>query len=147
MANWMMTAVEEAWKAYYEGEVPVGAVLVRNDEMIWSDHNRNIASMDPTAHAEILCIRNACRIIGSKYLNGCTLFVTLEPCAMCSGALIASKISRCVFGANDPQKGCCGSIYDLPAEPSFQSYVMTEQGPMERECSEILRMFFSEKRK
>lgn len=146
MKNWMQVAIEEAWKAYEDGEVPVGAVLVRNETLIWQDHNRNISQMDPTAHAEILCIRHASSSIGSRYLKDCTLFVTLEPCAMCSGAIIASRVGRCVYGVSDPIKGCCGSVYDLPADPAFQSYVLTEQGNMEQECSKPLRLFFSKKR-
>ena len=147
MKKWMEIALEEAWKAYDEGEVPVGAVIVQQDTLIWRDHNRNEAMQDPTAHAEILCIRNACRLTGKKYLSDCTLYVTLEPCAMCSGAILASRLPHCVFGADDPEKGCCGSIYDLPADPVFHSIAVTEQSSMADACKEPMTLFFSEKRK
>ena len=115
----METALREAKLALEEGEVPVGAALMRGAELLWSDHNRREASGDPTAHAEILCLRHGSEALGSWRPSDCTLYVTLEPCPMCAGALLMSRADVCVFAAADPEKGCCGSVYDLPADPAL----------------------------
>ncbi len=142
----MQEALKEARKAFAEGEVPVGAALYHGDTLLWADHNRREAQKDPTAHAEILCLRNGAARLGDWRLKDCTLYVTLEPCPMCSGALLMSRLGRCVFGAADPESGCCGSIYDLPADPLLHGHTVWEQSDAGVECKELLNRFFSERR-
>ena len=142
----MLEAMKEAEKAFAEGEVPVGAALYHGDTLLWADHNRREAQKDPTAHAEMLCLRNGAAKLGDWRLKDCTLYVTLEPCPMCSGALLMSRLGRCVFGAADPEAGCCGSIYDLPADPLLHGHTVWEQSDAGSECRELLNRFFSEKR-
>jgi tRNA(adenine34) deaminase len=138
----MLVALEEARKALEEGEVPVGAALYRGDTLLWADHNRREALKDPTAHAEILCLRHGAEKLGDWRLQECTLYVTLEPCPMCAGALLMSRLGRCVFGAADPAAGCCGSVYDLPADPLLHGSTVWEHGILEKECLEILKKGF-----
>ena len=143
----MELAVLEARKALSEGEVPVGAVLMRGDEVIWADHNRREQLHDPTAHAEMLCLRRGAAVLGDWRLQDCTLYVTLEPCPMCAGAVVMSRVGKCVFGAADPEKGCCGSVYDLPADPLLHGNTVWEHGVLEAECSDLLNRFFNRKRR
>ena len=142
----MRIALEEAGKALLEGEVPVGAALYRGDTLLWADHNRRETLKDPTAHAEMLCLRNGAGRLGDWRLNDCTLYVTLEPCPMCAGALLMSRLGRCVFGAPDPESGCCGSIYDLPADPLLHGRTVWEQGGPEDKCRALLDRFFRSRR-
>ena len=142
----MRIALGEAEKALLEGEGPVGAALFRGETLLWADHNRRESLKDPTAHAEILCLRNGAEKLGDWRLKDCTLYVTLEPCPMCSGALLMSRLGRCVFGAADPEAGCCGSIYDLPADPLLHGTTVWVHGVMEPECRALLDRFFSQKR-
>ncbi len=142
----MLEAMKEAEKAFSEGEVPVGAALYHGNTLLWADHNRREALKDPTAHAEMLCLRNGAAKLGNWRLKDCTLYVTLEPCPMCSGALLMSRLGRCVFGAADPEAGCCGSIYDLPADPLLHGHTVWEQSDSGEECRELLNRFFSERR-
>ena len=142
----MLEAMKEAEKAFAEGEVPVGAALYHGDTLLWADHNRREAQKDPTAHAEMLCLRNGAARLGDWRLKDCTLYVTLEPCPMCAGALLMSRLGRCVFGATDPEAGCCGSIYDLPADPLLHGHTVWEQSDSGQECRELLNRFFSERR-
>ena len=142
----MLEAMKEAEKAFAEGEVPVGAALYHGDTLLWADHNRREAQKDPTAHAEMLCLRNGAAKLGNWRLKDCTLYVTLEPCPMCSGALLMSRLGRCVFGAADPEAGCCGSIYDLPADQLLHGHTVWEQSDSGEECRELLNRFFSERR-
>jgi tRNA(adenine34) deaminase len=142
----MRKALLEAESALSEGEVPVGAALYRGDTLIWSDHNRREAMKDPTAHAEMLCLRQGAASLGDWRLTDCTLYVTLEPCPMCAGALLMSRLSRCVFGAADPEKGCCGSVYDLPADPAFAADTRWTAGVREAECHALLEAFFRSRR-
>ena len=142
----MRTALREAEKALSEGEVPVGTALYRGETLLWADHNRREALKDPTAHAEMLCLRGGAGKLGDWRLKDCTLYVTLEPCPMCSGALLMSRLGRCVFGAADPEAGCCGSIYDLPADPLLHGHTVWEQVDDGTECRELLNRFFSERR-
>ncbi|MBQ9401571.1 MAG: nucleoside deaminase, partial [Clostridia bacterium] len=102
----MQAALQEAEKARQEGEIAVGAALYCGDTLLWADHNRREQLHDPTAHAEILCLRNGAKVFGDWRLSDCTLYVTLEPCPMCAGALVMSRLGRCVFGAADPEMGC-----------------------------------------
>ncbi len=146
--NGMKIALEEAKKALTEGEIPVGAVLFSGDTLLWADHNRREQLHDPTAHAEILCLRNGARKLGDWRLQGCILYVTLEPCPMCAGALVMSRLGRVVFGAPDPEKGCCGSLYDLPGDPALASTTRWEQASAEDSaaCADLLKDFFSVRR-
>lgn len=141
---WMKQALAEAHAALEEGEIPVGAVLVRDGRLLCSAHNLRERTGDPTAHAEILCMREGARILGDWRLRGCTLYVTLEPCPMCAGAMTQCQLEACVFGAYDERMGCCGSVYDLPADPSFGAVTRWEGGVLEGECSAILKAFFDQ---
>ena len=142
----MELAVLEARKALEEGEVPVGAVLIRGEEIVWADHNRREQLHDPTAHAEMLCLRRGAETLGDWRLQDCTLYVTLEPCPMCAGAIVMSRVGRCVFGAADPEKGCCGSVYDLPADPALGAVGSWEQVPDSEECRRLLQECFRKRR-
>ncbi len=145
--DWMRLALREARLALNEGEVPVGAVLVRGDTLLVRAHNRREALQDPTAHAELICLREGGAALGGWRLTGCTLYVTLEPCPMCAGALAESQLGSCVYGAADPAKGCCGSVYDLPADPLLRSAVTWRSGVLAEECAQLLRVFFQQRRK
>lgn len=116
-AHWMHQALLEAKKAAALGEIPVGAVIVRDEQVIARAHNRRELDQDAMAHAEVLCIQQACRVLNSWRLSGCTLYVTLEPCPMCSGAIINSRLDRVVYGAKDDKAGCAGSVADLFVMP------------------------------
>ena len=139
----MEEALHEAELAYSENEVPVGAVLVRNSEVIARAHNTCLQTKDPTAHAEMLVIREG--IKKSESLADCTLFVTLEPCAMCAGAPLNARIGMIVFGAFEPRTGACGSVCDL-TDHFFVQSCLTVGGIMERECASLLTRFFEERR-
>ena len=143
--KYMNLALDEAKKAFDEGEVPVGAIIVKGDEIISVAHNNREATNDATGHAETIAIRKACEIIGSWRLEECELYVTLEPCPMCMGAIINSRIKRVIFGAKDAKAGACGSVIDLTAYP-FNHKPAIECGVMKNECASILSDFFYKKR-
>lgn len=143
----MALALLEAEKALAEGEIPVGAVLTRGKEVLWADHNRREQTKDPTAHAEILCLRHGAERKEDWRLADCTLYVTLEPCPMCAGAMAMSRLGRVVYGAADPDKGCCGSVYDLPADPAFAAETRWAAGERKQECQALLDRFFQIRRK
>jgi tRNA(adenine34) deaminase len=142
----MREALELAAQAAAAGEVPVGAVVVRDGRVIGRGYNRPIASRDPTAHAEIVALRAAAAAEGNYRLPGCALYVTLEPCAMCVGAMVHARLARVVFGARDPKTGACGSIVDLPAIVHWNHHGTFEGGILAEECGELLRRFFAERR-
>ena len=131
--DYMHIALEEARLAAAEGEIPVGAVLVKDGEIIAKAHNRRENDHDPTAHAEMLCLRQAARALGDWRLRGCTLYVTLEPCPMCAGAMVMSQLGQCVYGAADERQGCCGSVYDLPGDPALGGTTKWRSGVMAEE--------------
>ncbi len=141
-ADFMMAALKLAAKD--PAEVPVGAVVVRNGRIIAGAHNEQVSSNDALAHAEMLAIRRAQDILQTRRLDGCALFVTLEPCPMCAGAIILSGLDRCVFGAFDSQYGCCGSVYVLPMDPVFHRHAACRGGLMEGEAKALLDRFFRE---
>ena len=141
--TYMAMALAEAWAAYAAGEIPVGAVLVRNGEILARAGNRRERDQDPTAHAELLALREGARKLGDWRLRGCTLYVTLEPCPMCAGALVMSQLDRCVFGAYDEKRGCCGSVYDLPGDPALMGRTRWRAGVMAAECRALMDEFFA----
>lgn len=141
----MKKALDEAISAQLHGDIPVGAVIVRNGEIIASGHNNRELINDATAHAEIVAIRNACQKLNSWHLDNCILYVTLEPCPMCMGAIVNSRIERVVFGAKDSKAGSCGSLLNLCAYPVNHKPLVTS-GVLEEECGALLSEFFKNKR-
>ena len=142
----MRVALEEARAAGAEGDVPVGAVVARGNEVVARAGNARERERDPTAHAEILALRQAARAVGSWHLEGCTLYVTLEPCAMCAGALVLARIDRLVLGAPDPKAGFAGSLGDIVRDGRLNHEVEVTVGVLAEECGEVLRAFFAERR-
>ncbi len=142
----MALALEEARAAAPGGDVPVGAVLARGDEVLGRAGNAREREQDPTAHAEILALRQASAALRSWHLEGCTLYVTLEPCAMCAGALVLSRIDRLVFGAADPKAGFAGSLGDLVRDPRLNHALEVTSGVLAEDCGGVLRDFFRERR-
>jgi tRNA(adenine34) deaminase len=140
--RWMELALREARRAADLGEVPVGAVVVRGDEVVGTGYNRREIDRDPLAHAELLAIREASRSVGGWRLEGCTMVVTLEPCAMCAGALVNSRIARLVFGAADPKAGFCGTLGDLVRDPRLNHRMSVVAGVRSEACGQLLREFF-----
>lgn len=145
-AFFMAQALEQAQKAWDSEEVPVGAVLVRNGEVVAVGFNQPIGSHDPTAHAEIMALRAAAQVLGNYRLPGCDLYVTLEPCAMCAGAMMHARLSRVIFGAPDPKTGACGSIIDLFAQENLNHHTEVVGGVLAQQCSTLLKDFFAERR-
>ena len=141
----MGQAIKEAMKAYRMGEVPVGAVIVKNRKIIGRGYNMVEAMNDPSLHAEIVAIREAAKKLGSWRLSGCTMYVSLEPCPMCAGALVEARLDCLVYGARDEMKGCCGSLMDLTSEPSF-NHKLESIYMEDRRASRILSLFFQELR-
>jgi tRNA(adenine34) deaminase len=144
--RFMNIAMEEAREALREGEVPVGAVVVRGDEIIARAHNRSISAGDPSAHAEMLAIRKAAEYMGNYRLSGTTLYVTLEPCVMCAGALLHARVERLVFGASDPKGGAVVSLYTILSDKRLNHSVQVTGGVLGDACGEILSRFFRQKR-
>ena len=144
--DFMSVALTLATAASAAGEVPVGAVVVRAGEIIGAGFNAPISLHDPSAHAEIRAMREAAGLIENYRLTGCTLYVTLEPCAMCAGAIQHARVARVVFGAADPKTGACGSVVNLFAEPQLNHHTHVEGGVLAQECGELLTKFFRERR-
>lgn len=142
----MRLALDVAGGALAHADVPIGAVITRGGEVIARACNRREADGDPTAHAEILVLRAASAITGSWRLEDCTLYVTLEPCSMCAGALVLARLGRLVYGATDPKAGAVGSVYDIPRDPRLNHHVPVTAGVLSEECSAALRAFFTERR-
>ena len=145
--KWMKVAISEALLALDENEVPVGAILVQENNLITQAHNRPIKNNDPTAHAEIEVLRKAGEKLQNYRLAKTTLYVTLEPCAMCLGAMIHARIERVVFGTSDPKSGVCGSTIDLSSESIFNHQISVSGRVLEHECKNILQSFFKLRRK
>ena len=145
--KWMKIAISEANLAINKGEIPVGAVLIQDGNLIAKAHNQPILNHDPTAHAEVEVLRKAGRKLKNYRLSGSTLYVTLEPCAMCLGAIMHARVERIVYGASDPKTGVCGSKTDLTSESFFTHKVKVDGGVLEEENKEILQLFFKSKRK
>jgi tRNA(adenine34) deaminase len=139
-------ALAEARRAAEAGEVPIGAVIVYDDEILARGQNRVLRDNDPTAHAEIVALREAAKLLGNYRLNGCTLYVTLEPCAMCAGAMIHARLDRLVYAAPDPKSGAAGSVLSVINHPQLNHQMQVEQGSRTDEAAELLRTFFRERR-
>jgi len=144
--RWMQYALNLARQAAAEEEVPVGAVLVRGDELLAEGWNQPIGNSDPTAHAEIQTLRAAAEKVGNYRLPGSTLYVTLEPCPMCAGAIVHARVERVVFGATDPRTGAGGTIFNLLQAPELNHRCEITAGVMAEECGDLLRSFFRERR-
>ncbi len=145
-ASWMALALAQARLAGVAGEVPVGAVVVKDGRVVASAHNAPVAGHDPTAHAEIAALRAAAAALGNYRLDGCELFVTLEPCAMCAGAILQARIARVVFGVGDPKTGAAGSVLNLFAQTQLNHQTTVQAGVMAAECSAVLQQFFARRR-
>ena len=144
--KWMKVAISEAIKAQSEGEIPVGAVIIKYGQLIAQAHNQPILTNDPTAHAEIIALTSAAKELGRWRLHDCTLVVTLEPCPMCAGALVHARIARIVFGAVDPRAGACGSVFDLVRSAQLNHQIEVAQGVLAEESGKLLKDFFIERR-
>lgn len=143
---YMKEALVEAKKAYSTYEVPVGAVIVYKDKIIGRGYNQRETTKNPLAHAELIAIKEASEYLGGWRLIDCTMYVTLEPCAMCAGAIVNSRIDRLVIGTKDSKMGCCGTVEDLTNNPNFNHRVDIKFGVLQEECSKILKDFFKELR-
>ena len=144
--DFMQAAFAEARQAAQAGEVPIGAVIVRDGAIVATGQNRVLRDLDPTAHAEIVVLRAAAAALGNYRLNGCTLYVTLEPCSMCAGAMIHARLDRLVFAATDPKAGAAGSVLAVINHPQLNHQMLVEQGIVAEDSAELLRSFFRERR-
>ncbi len=144
--EFMLMALAEARAAASAGEVPIGAVAVVGGEIVGRGQNRVLRDLDPTAHAEIVAMREAARAIGNYRLTDCELFVTLEPCAMCAGAMVHARLKRLVYGARDPKAGAAGSVLEVVNHPRLNHQMEVTAGVLEEECGELLREFFRQRR-
>lgn len=142
----MSIALKEAEKAFHAGEVPVGAIIVHNDKIIAKGHNLVERLQDPTAHAEMITITAAANHLSSKWLHECTLYVTLEPCPMCAGAIVLARIPTLVFGTFDPKAGACGTLYNITTDGQLNHKVHVISGILDEECEWLLKEFFRSKR-
>jgi tRNA(adenine34) deaminase len=142
----MRVALDAAGQAFTAGEVPVGAIVVLDGKVIATGFNHPIGSCDPSAHAEMAALRAAAQIVGNYRLPGCELYVTLEPCLMCAGAIMHARIARVIYGARDPKTGACGSVIDAFAETRLNHHTAVEGGVLETECASLLRQFFAGRR-
>lgn len=145
--EYMEIALQFAEEAAAAGEVPVGAIVVKNGEIIGRGYNAPITTHDPSAHAEIRAMRDAANHLGNYRLVDCTLYVTLEPCAMCSGAIQHARIARVIYGASDPKTGACGSVINLMAEPKLNHHTEISGGILAERCGAVLSKFFAARRK
>lgn len=144
---YMSEAVKEAQKAFAEDEVPVGAVIVHKRRIIARGHNQVERLKDPTAHAEMLALTSATNFLDSKWLNGASLYVTIEPCSMCAGALVLARIKNLYFGAKDPKTGACGSVVNIINHKKINHRIKVKGGILKEECGSLLKEFFKKKRK
>jgi len=143
---WMRLALDEAADAERLGEVPIGAVVVLGEKVIGRGHNRVITEQDPTAHAEIVALRDAARFLNNYRLTGTTLYVTIEPCPMCAGALVNARVARLVYGAADPRAGAVTTLFQLCTDPRLNHRLQVQAGVLEAECREMIQSFFQRKR-
>lgn len=146
-AAWMERALAQARLAAAADEVPVGAIVVKDGEIVGMGHNRTLLDRDPTAHAEIVALRQAAARLGNHRLGDCVMFATIEPCAMCAGAMIHARLARLVYGASDPKAGAAGSVLEVINHPRLNHQMEVTSGVLADQCSEILQEFFRQKRK
>ncbi|MFV0516190.1 MAG: tRNA adenosine(34) deaminase TadA [Aminipila sp.] len=146
MRNYMEEALAEAKKAYACGEIPIGAVIEQNGRIVGRGYNQTETLKDPTAHAEMIAIREAAKTLGGWRLLNCNLYVTCEPCSMCTGAMIWARINKVFIGTMDPKGGACGSVFNIAQEKKLNHFIEIETGVMEEECSSIIKNFFRELR-
>ncbi|MGI5876675.1 MAG: tRNA adenosine(34) deaminase TadA [Dethiobacteria bacterium] len=144
--EYMRVALDMAKEAFKRGEVPIGAVLLHEGRILAKNHNRREELQDATAHAEILVLREAGKLLGGWRLLGTTLYVTLEPCPMCAGALVQARVSRLVYGTSDPKGGAAGSLYDIPRDPRLNHRLEVEEGFLKEESAALLQSFFQKRR-
>ncbi len=144
--GWMELALEQAALAAQMGEVPVGALVIKDGEIAGRGHNRNLLDHDPTAHAEIVALRQAAARLGNHRLGGCDIFVTIEPCAMCAGAMIHARLARLVYGVSDPKAGAAGSVLQVINHPELNHRMVVVSGVLADRCSEVLQSFFKQRR-
>jgi tRNA(adenine34) deaminase len=145
-AHWMELALDLARDAAAAGEVPVGALVVKDGEIVGRGHNRNLRDNDPTAHAELVALRDAAGRLGNHRLSGCEIFVTIEPCAMCAGAMVHARLARLVYGAGDPKAGAAGSVLTVINHPQLNHQMEVTPGVLADECSKVLTSFFQSRR-
>src|SRR5437588_7594122 len=145
-AAWMQIALEQASRAAELGEVPVGALVIKDGEILGRGHNRNLLDTDPTAHAEIIALRQAAARFGNHRLVGCEIVATIEPCAMCAGAMIHARLARLVYGASDPKAGAAGSVLQILNHPRLNHKMQVTPGVLAGKCSDLLKSFFQAKR-
>ena len=144
--GFMHEALQLAQQAQQAGEVPVGAIVVREGAVVGRGYNQPISSHDPTAHAEVVALRDAAKRLANYRLAGCELYVTLEPCAMCVGAILHARLARLIYGARDPKTGACGSVTNLLAEPGLNHHTAAVSGVLADEAADLLRTFFADRR-
>ncbi len=144
--NYMKLALDQARIAKENGDVPIGAVIVHNDQIIAKAYNQREQLQDPTAHAEIIALTQAAAAVGSWRLNGCTIYVTLEPCCMCAGALVLARIDRLVYGCDDPKAGAVKSLYNIVTDDRLNHRLEVTKGVLEEQCQAILQSFFRQRR-
>ena len=144
--RFMEEAIVQAKLALQEDEVPVGAVIVKDGEIIARGYNRRMQKHDPTSHAEVEAIREAAKALGDWRLNGCTMYVTLEPCVMCAGAIVQSRLDNVIFGAFDDEFGCAGSKYNLPNDADIGGHTRASGGLMQKECADLMQLYFEKRR-
>lgn len=144
--RWMELALKEAEQAYRRKEVPVGAIIVNNGRIMGKGYNQIESLRDPTAHAEIIAITAAASQLGNRRLEGCTLYVTLEPCAMCAGAIVLARIPKLVFGTEDPKAGACGTLFNIVQDDRLNHRVELASGVLRERCADILKEFFTKVR-
>lgn len=144
--HWMRLAFDQALRAYEAREVPVGAVIVQGQQIVAEAHNQRETLNDPTAHAEMIALTQAAESLGSWRLVDCTLYVTLEPCPMCAGAIVQARIPRVVYATDDPKAGACHSLYQITSDPRLNHQALVTAGVLQDECRQLLRDFFAEQR-
>ena len=144
--KFMKAALAQAKKAAAIDEVPIGCVIVYEGKIIARGYNKRNKEKNTLSHAEMNAIRKASKYLGDWRLEGCTMYITLEPCPMCAGAMVMSQLGECVYGAADPRQGCCGSVYDLPGDPALSAVTRWRPAPKSKECGEILREFMRGRR-
>ena len=145
-SDWMRQALEQARLAAEAGEVPVGALVIKDGRLLAAAHNRNLLDRDPAGHAEIVALRQAAAALGNHRLVGCEMFVTIEPCAMCAGAMVHARLARLVYGASDPKAGAAGSVLQVLNHPALNHQMEVRAGMLEEECARILQKFFQSRR-